>query len=592
MKLVSLKLNARGESGWESPLLPFGDRTTSLFGPNGSGKTPVVQSIPFCLGFDVRFQNDVREKCHSATLTIEHDGNDYSFSRDFGDFRIVVQSREKRKEFFNEADFSTAVFEEFGLSVPILIGVNRQATRPYLSTLLPIFYVRQIGGYDEPYKPPSQFIQDQFVEMVRFAFDLGPKRSYTAQRDLLAARDQLDGVQRKIVFQQKVITDLAAQIDDSAVTWQLLNLRAAHLNDQIKDLRESADAAGAADDALAELLQEKEDRLRALRRQRADLNARVAGISSIRSEIEGEIQTLSLNEESRRAFESFFDVCRRSDCGLFVSSSASYAKNLVYLKDQIKDLEANVSRAEAQLAFLNARLEDEEAERASISEKMVTKGDSVGTMQLIAATQTLTRQLMLTEQSIAAVEQLRTERNKFLQFEGDRAKVQDRIANLTNNGRQDHSFNSLRMKIQDLTVKWMEIIGTPNASRLVEIDLEFKFRFGKQSIDVFNGSTRSRLILAIHAALFELYLQMPTRPFRFLILDTPKQQELASRDLEKYLQALEAVCDKWGGQILVSSTEYHHAVSDRDKEWLPRYVGEEQMMFLGRAGDRSSPDSA
>ena len=334
MKLVSLKLNARGESGWESLLLPFGERTTSLFGPNGSGKTPVVQSIPFCLGFDVKFQNDVRDKCHSATLTIEHDGDEYAFSRDFGEFRIVVQAKERRKEFFNEADFSTAVFEEFGLSVPVLIGVNRQATRPYLSTLLPIFYVRQIGGYDEPYKPPSQFIQDQFVEMVRFAFDLGPKRSYTAQRDLLAARDQLDGIQRKIVFQQKVITDLAAQIDDSAVTWQLLKLRAAHLNDQIKDLRESADAAGAADDALAELLQEKEERLRALRRQRADLNARVAGISSIRGEIEGEIQTLSLNEESRRAFESFFDVCRRSDCGLFVSSSASYAKNLMYLKDQ------------------------------------------------------------------------------------------------------------------------------------------------------------------------------------------------------------------------------------------------------------------
>lgn len=137
MKLVSLKLNARGESGWESLLLPFGERTTSLFGPNGSGKTPVVQSIPFCLGFDVKFQNDVRDKCHSATLTIEHDGDEYAFSRDFGEFRIVVQAKERRKEFFNEADFSTAVFEEFGLSVPVLIGVNRQATRPYLSTLLP-----------------------------------------------------------------------------------------------------------------------------------------------------------------------------------------------------------------------------------------------------------------------------------------------------------------------------------------------------------------------------------------------------------------------------------------------------------------------
>ncbi|MES2611900.1 MAG: hypothetical protein V4679_16740 [Pseudomonadota bacterium] len=588
MKLLSLKINARGEGGWESPLFTFGDRTTSLFGPNGSGKTPVVQSIPFCLGFDVKFQNDVREKCHSATLTITHGAYEYIFTRAFGDFHVVVQSGAKRKEFFNEADFSKDVFESFNLSVPSLVGINRQATKPYLSTLLPIFYVRQIGGYDEPYRPPSQFIQDQFVEMVRFAFDLGPKRSYTAQRDLLAARDQLDGIQRKVVFQQKVIVDLAARIDDSPLAWESLTRRADYLDGQIKDLRESADASGAADDALAELLLQKEERIRGLRRQHADLSARVSGIFTIRSEIEGEIQTLSLNEESRRAFESFFDVCRRPDCGLFVSSSASYAKNLMYLKDQIKDLEANVGRARAQLGLLGERLQDEEAERVSISKKMAQKGDAAGTRQLVAATQTLTRELMLTEQAVASIEQLRQERNKFLQFEVERSTVQDRIANLTNNGRQDHAFNSLRVKIQGLTVKWMEIIGTPNASRQAEIDLEFKFRFGKQAIDVFNGSTRSRLILAIHAALFELYLEIPERPFRFLILDTPKQQELASTDLAKYLHALEAVCDRLGGQIMVSSTEYHHSVGMTDREWLPSYQGEKQLMYLGRAEDRSS----
>ncbi|MDB5613775.1 MAG: hypothetical protein JWQ22_1428, partial [Devosia sp.] len=57
MKLISLKLNARGVNGWESPLLEFGHRTTSLHAPNGSGKTPLVQAIPFCFGFDAKFQN-------------------------------------------------------------------------------------------------------------------------------------------------------------------------------------------------------------------------------------------------------------------------------------------------------------------------------------------------------------------------------------------------------------------------------------------------------------------------------------------------------------------------------------------------------
>lgn len=581
MKLVSLKLNTRGVNGWESPLLEFGHRTTSLHAPNGSGKTPLVQAIPFCLGFDAKFQNDIREKCHSATLTFEHAGKSYRFSRDFGTFRLVAEAGDSRKEFFGEGDFSRAVFEELGLTTPTLIGTNRQATQPYLSSLLPIFYVRQIGGYDEPYRSPAQFISDQFVEMVRFAFGLSPKRSYTAQRDLLAARDQLEADQRRVVYQQKVMADLATRIDDSPGTRELLTQRTAILNTQIKDLRESAGVAGAASDALVELLYAREERIRAIRRQYSGLNSRVTGISSIRSEIEGEIQTLSLNEESRRVFESFFDICGRADCGLFVSSSASYAKNLMYLKDQIKDLEANASRAETQMTVLEDRLADEESERASIASKVEQKNGAAAAGQLVTAVQSLTRELIETELGLAAIAQLGEEKRKYLQFEGERERTQDRIAVLSNHGRQDLEFNSLRTKVQELTVKWMDTLRTPNASREVEIDLDFKFRFGKQTIDVFNGSTRSRIILSIHAALFELYLQVPERPFRFLILDTPKQQELASEDLARYLRALEEVCDEFGGQILISSTEYRHVIEESDREWVPQFVGAEQRMYLG-----------
>ncbi len=581
MKLISLKLSPRGVNGWESPLLKFGERTTSLHARNGSGKTPVVQSIPFCLGFDVKFQNDIREKCQYATLTIEHEGRLVRISREFGDFHVIVETEGGRKEYFSEGDFSKAFFEELSFSVPLLVGTNRQATHPYISSLLPIFYVRQIGGYDEPYRPPAQFISDQFVEMIRFAFGQVPKRSYTAQKDLLAAKDQLEANQRRIVYQQKVLADLSASIDDSQSNRARLTQRTAVLTSQINDLRESADVAGAASDALAELLYSKEERIRAIRRQHGDLSARVAGIESIRGEIEGEIQTLSLNEESRRVFESFFDVCGRPDCGLFLSSSATYAKNLIYLKDQIKDLENNAKRAEAQLAMLDARLRDEESDRASIVEKMRQRDGQAATGQLVAAVQSLTRELIESEQYLASIAQLTEEKRKYLQFDSDRDKTQNRIATLSNYGRSDFDFNVLRNRIQILTIKWMDILKTLNASREVEIDLEFKFRFGKQTIDMFNGSTRIRIILAIHAAIFEHYLQDLERPLRFLILDTPKQQELANEDLARYLRALEELCDEFNGQILISATEYHHEIGEVDMEWIPQFPGVEQMMYLG-----------
>ncbi|WP_206538740.1 hypothetical protein, partial [Aeromonas finlandensis] len=64
----------------------------------------------------------------------------------------------------------------------------------------------------------------------------------------------------------------------------------------------------------------------------------VKGIAQLTHEINTEIDTLNLNEEARRVFLSFNEICGSSCCQLFNSSSNSYSKNLLYLKDQIKDL--------------------------------------------------------------------------------------------------------------------------------------------------------------------------------------------------------------------------------------------------------------
>lgn len=57
-------------------------------------------------------------------------------------------------------------------------------------------------------------------------------------------------------------------------------------------------------------------------------------------------------------------------------------------------------------------------------------------------------------------------------------------------------------------------------------------------------------MLAIHAALFQAYLSEPSRPFRFLILDTPKQEELHTADLAEYLKELEKMCGTNNAQLL------------------------------------------
>ena len=92
-------------------------------------------------------------------------------------------------------------------------------------------------------------------------------------------------------------------------------------------------------------------------------------------------------------------------------------------------------------------------------------------------------------------------------------------------------------------------------------------------------------ILAIHAALLEAYLADKTRPFRFLILDTPKQDELHTVDLARFLTEFEKMCDENDAQLVFSSTEYDHPTAKQDKRWLPSYQGPEKQMYLGKRTD-------
>ncbi len=300
------------------------------------------------------------------------------------------------------------------------------------------------------------------------------------------------------------------------------------------------------------------------------------------------MKTLSLNEEARGVFTSFQEICRTPNCGLFLGSAESYGKNLLYLKDQIKDLERNSQRAEIRAEQLEERIEELSAERQTLVENLESPAAS-GADQLVTAVQALTKQLVSSQSELARISVLTEERSKLFKLERERDRIQDRIEGLTNTGRADHAFNDLRRTLRDLTVKWMDLLDTTSVSRNVDIDLNLRFTFGGETLETIGSggtsSTTSRLVLAIHAALLEAYLADKTRPFRFLILDTPKQDELHTVDLARFLTEFEKMCDENDAQLVFSSTEYDHPTAKQDKRWLPSYQGPEKQMYLGKRTD-------
>jgi hypothetical protein len=589
LRLKSLQIEPLGDAGWESPVLEFGHRTTMLFAPNSSGKTPVIRALASALGFPNSFRNEILEKCKGVVLRTESEGKPLTIRRAFGatnnDFYATIEFDGELTEHHGQGSFSIALFRLLGLEAPRLVSNKGEAAQPYISTLLPVFYLIQGQGYSAAYKAPNSFIEDQFAEMVRFAFGLNPKHSYEIKKSLIEERSAFEAQTRKIVAAQRVLEYQSRGVDDSDANQELLQRIATDLTGQISALRTSVDAKGTASSTLSEMLRQKDVQIRARQMELFDIQSRVAGIESIRAEIDGEIKTLGLNEEARRVFTSFQEICRVPNCGLFLGSTESYGKSLLYLKDQVKDLERNSTRAEVRAEELQKRLNELAEERKTLVGSLDSPTTS-GVDQLVTAVQALTKQLVDVQSELGRIAALKDERSKLFKLEKERDRIQDRIDELSNTGRADNNFNKLRLTLRELTVKWMQTLVTQNVSTNIDIDLNLRFKFGGDTLETIGGgSTTIRLVLAIHAALFEAYLSDKSRPFRFLILDTPKQEELHTADLAQFLTELEKMCEANNAQVIFSSTEYDHPTGAKDKRWLPAYRGPDKPMYLGKRAD-------
>jgi DNA repair exonuclease SbcCD ATPase subunit len=99
MKLKTLQIYSHGNYGLGCEPLIFSDHITHIYGPNGCGKTPIIKSIAFCLGYPAVFRNDIYDRCKMASLEVEVDQNilriERQLSREF-DIEVI----DKAKVFF------------------------------------------------------------------------------------------------------------------------------------------------------------------------------------------------------------------------------------------------------------------------------------------------------------------------------------------------------------------------------------------------------------------------------------------------------------------------------------------------------------
>lgn len=582
MKLKKIKIFPKGANGWCSEDLTFADNITQIIGPNGSGKTPIVQSISFCLGYPNEFRNDIYEKCDYAILTVEVKGSTYHFKRYYIK-NLHIEVKEPIgpvQTFYDEATHSAYMLELLGYKTTELVDIRSKSTPPYLSSLLPIFYLDQDTGYGSLYAPPSNFVKDQFSEMVRIAFRLSPKNSVDEKRARKQAKDNLDSLDRRLQLLNKQLNSAKSGLGHISATPEEIRNEIQSLELQLENFK---NAGATHDDALNvfdRFISKKRADISHIEEQILEIIKREKSLNKIIGDINVEIETVSLNEGARRVFMSFEEICGSNSCQLFSQSSSSYSKNLLYLKDQLKDLERNCVADSITLSNLQhskSKLEDDI--RLALDERIsfTVKPEISVLVESISA---IKNKIFELQSQVAELDHISDLEDMIVSSSNERNSAYEKVRGQSSSRSSSPELTKIKYDLKELFVIWLDAIHTTNINKDISLVDDFIPVLGVETVKQLKGSTKIRTVLAYHAALLELLMSKPVSNFRFLILDTPKQHDIENKDLDGYMKALKKLCSAVGVQVVFSTTGYRYEGDDLDIDWIPKFPGEDHSMFL------------
>lgn len=161
-----------------------------------------------------------------------------------------------------------------------------------------------------------------------------------------------------------------------------------------------------------------------------------------------------------------------------------------------------------------------------------------------------------------------------------RAVARDALDQMTGSRRRTDD-RTLRVKIafEKSVLRWLDTLETPNLEQVaVNDNFEVttkgrKFNYDSEE----SGSTRTRFVLAYHAALLETSMEEGGHHPRWLICDAPRQQEIEKKHLVAWVEALRKLSTKHPFQLVISGKEMFATIDPKtDKVWEPGFMLKEE----------------
>jgi hypothetical protein len=295
-------------------------------------------------------------------------------------------------------------------------------------------------------------------------------------------------------------------------------------------------------------------------------------------------------EENEVAATAFRHFCGNENCQFFRRPEESYGRRVLYLKDQLKDFESGTSQMERDLAFQEERLA--EANRVlnnTVATRMASQAQSAGDVS-IGDLRALAMELADVQSRIARRNQMEAERMKLDQLVEAEARASALVVELTPRrgpNRDNSRLLDARTLLAQKFSEWLVTLRTPNVSPSSMLDDELHLFVSGERLypqSSHSGSTRTRIVLAFHAAVLETSVELNGSHPRLLVLDAPRQHELSAADLRSFVDRFYSLFSVEGRlvQLILSASDSDVVSPDRaDVIWTPSFDLGDGLHYLG-----------
>lgn len=586
VRLQSFQYLPRGAAGWSSGLLHFGDVFTAIQGANGTGKTPIIKGVVQGLGHELELPPDVPLRCEFAETTLMVDGQPVVLTRRLGpDFDLSVDNGSERQTFKTQLEYAKWFITLFSKESRTLTNKQNQSAELYANVLLPAIWVDQDHGWTTDYWTPANrnFIQDQRQEVIRFLVGLPPRHPFRSRTQFDAAKESLERTEHAIEMQRFIIERLRTNEQLSDNEEPRLLERRAQLRRELEansGVIEAVRSAATFFDREIANLEAQRDTLLA---RENELAKRKGQLSFVLSELDGEEDILTANVQATDLLRQF---CGREGCEMFSTSERSFGRSLLFLKDQIKDLTTSnrdigrdVESIRKQIDALEATVISKRNER----DQTVSASPQAEIMGKLGA---LTKEVVDVELRIARVQQYAAEQQKFERLLDQREQAVAAVAENRPAGvRGASAAEDTRQMLSDAMQQWLVTLGTQNMKAAIFDDDFVLYVDGSKFATTthHSGSTRTRIVLAFHAALLEVSLARGGNHPGWLLFDAPKQHELSQTDFDAYTDKLLLLAVKHPGrvQMVFSVADLKTQFQSGDEVWMPMFTIDGSPRFLG-----------